>query len=147
MGWQLVLMERFDMEKALKAIQDYRITFAYVPPPVILAFAKHPLVEKYDLTTLRCLHSGAAPLSRELTEAVWDRLKIPVKQGFGLSETSPVSHIQLPDEWAKFMGSVGKLFPNMTAKIMTEEGQDAEEGEVRSITDPSRRAWRLVHVC
>ncbi len=42
MGWQLVLMERFDMEKALQAIDHYRITFIYVPPPVVLAFAKHP---------------------------------------------------------------------------------------------------------
>ena len=129
-GWQLVVMERFDMEKALQAIQDYRITFVYVPPPVILAFGKHPSVDRYDLTSLKVLHSGAAPLTRELTEAVWERLKVPVKQGFGLSETSPVTHCQTIHEWAKHMGSVGKLYPNMEAKIVNEEGREVEDGEV-----------------
>jgi len=76
-GWQLVVLERFDMEKVLQAIQLYRITFTYLPPPVILAFGKHPLVDKYDLSSLKVLHSGAAPLTRELTEAVWARLQIP----------------------------------------------------------------------
>lgn len=129
-GWRLVVMERFDMEKALQAIERYRITFVYVPPPVILAFSKHPAVEKYDLSSLKVLHSGAAPLTRELTEAVWNRLKVPVKQGFGLSETSAVVCCQVVDEWAKFMGSVGKLMPNMEAKIVDEDGREVQEGEV-----------------
>lgn len=128
-GWQLVVLERFDMEKVLQAIQLYRITFTYLPPPVILAFGKHPLVNKYDLSSLKVLHSGAAPLTRELTEAVWTRLQIPVKQGFGLSETSPVTHCQRVEEWAKFMGSVGKLYPNMEAKIVDESGKEVSEDE------------------
>ncbi|KAK0656753.1 hypothetical protein B0T16DRAFT_44595 [Cercophora newfieldiana] len=130
-GWHLVViyMARFDMEKLLQAIQAYRITVTYVPPPIILAFGKHPLVDKYDLTSLKVLHSGAAPLTRELTETVWNRLKIPVKQGFGLSETSPVTHCQRVEDWAKFMGSVGKLYPNMEAKIVDESGQEVAEDE------------------
>ena len=91
---------------------------------------EHPLVDKYDLSSLKVLHSGAAPLTRELTEAVWNRLKIPVKQGFGLSETSPVTHCQRMYEWAKYMGSIGKLFPNMEARIVDEDGKDVPDGEV-----------------
>ncbi|KAK3362223.1 hypothetical protein B0T25DRAFT_442971 [Lasiosphaeria hispida] len=127
-GWQVVVLERFDLEKVLQTIQNYGITFMYIPPPVVLAFSKDPLVDKYDLTSLKVLHSGAAPLTRELTEAVWKRLQIPVKQGFGLSETSPVVHCQRVDEWAKFMGSVGKLFPNMEAKIVGEDGTEVADG-------------------
>ena len=129
-GWQLVILERFGMERVLQTIQNYRITLAYVPPPIVLAFGKDPLVDKYDLTSLKMLHSGAAPLTRELTEAVWNRLKIPVKQGFGLSEASPVVHCQRLDEWAKFMGSVGKLLPNMEAKIVDENNNEVADGEV-----------------
>jgi len=129
-GWQLVVLERFDMEKALQAIQNYRITFMYIPPPVVLAFGKHPSVDKYDLSSLKVLHSGAAPLTKELTEGVWNRLKVPVKQGYGLSETSPVSHCQRVYEWAKFMGSVGKLLPNMEAMIVDENGKEVSDGEV-----------------
>jgi acyl-CoA synthetase (AMP-forming)/AMP-acid ligase II len=131
-GWQLVVLERFDMLKALRAIETYKITFAYVPPPVVLGFSKHPDVKRFDLSSLKVLHSGAAPLTRELTEAVWSRLKVPVKQGFGLSETSAVVCCQVVDEWAKFMGSVGKLMPNMEARIVGEDGRDVEEGEVSS---------------
>ncbi|KAK5658783.1 hypothetical protein OQA88_1594 [Cercophora sp. LCS_1] len=128
-GWQLVVMERFDMVRMLEAIQRFRITFVYVPPPVVLAFSKHEAVDRYDLSSLKVLHSGAAPLTRELTEKVWERLKVPVKQGFGLSETSPVTHCQTVPEWARFMGSVGKLFPNMEARIVDEEGGDVGDGE------------------
>lgn len=132
-GWHLFLMSRFDLEKACQIIQDNKITFAYVPPPIVLAFGKHPAVDQYDLTSLKMLHSGAAPLTNELLELVWNRLKLPVKQGYGLSETSPVTHAQMPDEWAKFMGSVGKLVPNMEAKIVDLEGNEMpldEEGEL-----------------
>lgn len=129
-GWQLVVLERFEMEKALRAVEKYGITFAYVPPPVVLALGKHPAVDGYDLSSLKALHSGAAPLTRELTEAVWRRLRVPVKQGFGLSETSAVVCCQTVDEWAKFMGSVGKLMPNMEAKIVGEDGKEVAEGEV-----------------
>jgi acyl-CoA synthetase (AMP-forming)/AMP-acid ligase II len=129
-GWQLVVLERFDMDKALQAIEKYGITFAYVPPPIILAFGKHPAVDSYDLSSLKVLHSGAAPLTRELTDAVWNRLKVPVKQGYGLSETSAVVCCQVVDEWAKFMGSVGKLMPNMETKLVGEDGREVAEGEV-----------------
>ena len=128
-GWRLVVLERFDLRKALEAIQRYKITFAYVPPPVILAFGKDPLVDEYDVRSLKCLHSGAAPLTRELTTAVWDRLKVPVKQGFGLSETSAVVCCQMVSEWDEFMGSVGKIMPNMEAKIVNEDGEQVKDGE------------------
>lgn len=129
LGLEIVLLERFEMEEALRTIEKYRCTFAYVPPPIILAFGKHPAVDGYDLSSLKMLHSGAAPLTRELTEAVWKRLGVPVKQGFGLSESGSVTHVQSWDEWGKFMGSVGKLVPNMEARIVDEEGEVVKDGE------------------
>ncbi|KAK4162168.1 hypothetical protein QBC43DRAFT_322514 [Cladorrhinum sp. PSN259] len=133
-GWRLIVLERFHLNKALQAIQKYKINFAYVPPPVILAFGKDPLVDQYDISSLKCLHSGAAPLTQELTRAVWDRLKVPVKQGFGLSETSAVVCCQMINEWETFMGSVGKIMPNMEAKIVSEDGREVthenETGEL-----------------
>jgi 4-coumarate--CoA ligase len=76
------------------------------------------------------LHSAAAPLTRELTDSLWQRLQLPVKQGYGLSETSPVTHGQTSYEWARYMGSIGKLLPNMEAKVMDEAGQEVAEDEV-----------------
>lgn len=129
LGLELVVLDKFELETALQCIQARGCTFAYVPPPIVLALGKHPLVGKYDLSSLKMLHSGAAPLTRELAEAVWRRLGVPVKQGFGLSETGGVTHVQSWDEWGKYMGSVGKLVPNMEARIVGEDGEEVGDGE------------------
>ncbi|KAK4092731.1 hypothetical protein Purlil1_2656 [Purpureocillium lilacinum] len=128
-GAKCVIMPKFDLQKACRIIQDHRITFLYVPPPIVLAFGKAPVVSQYDLSSVRWINSAAAPLSRDLVVAVWERLKIGVKQGYGLSETSPSVHTQLQDEWWRFQGSVGRLLPNMQAKIVDEEGKEVPAGE------------------
>lgn len=140
-------MSRFDLEKACQVIQDFKITYAYVPPPVVLALGKEPAVDKYDLSTLKLMHSGAAPLTAELIDLVWNRLKIAVKQGYGLSEASPVSHAQRADEWEKFKTSVGKLAPNMQARIVDTEGNEVPYGEVcfRTPWCPGMRLRRADH--
>lgn len=88
-------MPKFEIEKFCAIVQDHKITFSYIVPPVVLLLSKHPVVEKYDMSSLRMLNCGAAPLTRELVEAVYNRLKVPIKQGYGLSETSPITHTQV----------------------------------------------------
>ena len=94
-GLTLVVMPKFEIEKFCSIIENHKITFAYVVPPVVLLLGKHPVVDKFNLSSLRMLNSGAAPLTQELVEAVYKRLKIPIKQGYGLSETSPTTHTQV----------------------------------------------------
>lgn len=125
-----MVMERFDIEKWCAHVQNYRITFSYVVPPVVLLLSKHPIVDKYDLSSLRMMNSGAAPLTRELVEAVYARIKCGIKQGYGLSETSPTTHTQPWEEWRTSIGSVGKLLPNMEAKYMTMPEDESEPCEV-----------------
>ncbi|KAL2872437.1 acyl--CoA ligase [Aspergillus lucknowensis] len=129
-GYELIVMAKFDLEKWCQHVQNYRITFSYVVPPVVLLLGKHPIVEKYNLSTLRMLNSGAAPLTQELVEAVHNRLRIGLKQGYGLSETSPTTHTQPWGEWRESVGSVGKLLPNMEAKYMTMPEDGSEPSEV-----------------
>jgi 4-coumarate--CoA ligase len=129
-GTQCVVMAKFDLAQACQLVQDHKLTYIYVPPPIILALGKHPLVDKYDLSSLRFLNSAAAPLSRDLVDAVWERLQITVKQGYGLSETSPAVSVQMFDEWNRFQGSIGKLAPNMQAKIVDPEGDEVAVGSV-----------------
>lgn len=129
-GAKCVVMPRWDLEKACALIQDHRLTCAYVPPPIVLALSKDPIVSRYDLSSVRWINAAAAPVSRELVDAVWQRLKIGVKQGYGLSETSPTITTQLADEWARFQGSVGRLFPNMRAKIVDPDGNEVAVGKV-----------------
>ncbi|TVY40710.1 putative 4-coumarate--CoA ligase [Lachnellula subtilissima] len=128
-GWQLVVMQKFDLALFCSHIQKYGITFSYVVPPVILMLGKSPIVANYDLSSLRMVSSGAAPLTRELVEAVWNRLKIPIKQGYGLSETSPTTHSQRWEDWHSTIGSVGLLLPNQTAMYMNAEDKEVPAGQ------------------
>ncbi|KAL6359327.1 hypothetical protein LRP88_06747 [Fusarium phalaenopsidis] len=129
-GAKCVVMAKFDLAQACQLIQDHRLTFVYVPPPIILALGKHPLVSQYDLSSLRFVNSAAAPLSRDLVDAVWDRLGVMVKQGYGLTETSPAVSVQMFDEWRRYLGSVGRLVPNMQAKVVDPEGKELPPNEV-----------------
>ncbi|MEZ0049187.1 acyl-CoA synthetase (AMP-forming)/AMP-acid ligase II [Mycobacterium sp. MAA66] len=121
---QLVIMPSFDLAQFLGAIQDHKCTFAYIAPPVAVALAKHPMVERYRLDSLRGLMSGAAPLDDELGRAVIDRLGCPLVQGYGMSELSPVSHCTPFDGGRELFGtaapmsSCGWTVPNAESKIV-----------------------------
>lgn len=123
-------MPKFDIEDFCRFVQEEKITFSYVVPPVVLLLSKHPVVEKYDLSSIRMLNSGAAPLTKELVDAVHQRTKLKVKQGYGLSETSPTTHTQPWEVWYSTIGAVGTLLPNMTAKYMSPEEKEVPAGEV-----------------
>lgn len=94
-GIELVVMPAFNLEVFMKAIQHHKITFLYVAPPVIVRLARDPSVDDYDLSSLKMITSGAAPLTQELVDAVHKRLKIKINQAYGLSETSPMTHTQV----------------------------------------------------
>jgi acyl-CoA synthetase (AMP-forming)/AMP-acid ligase II len=129
-GGTVVTMPRFELREFLRVIQDYRIKRAYVVPPIVLALAKHPLVDEFDLSSLELINSGAGPLSAELEIACGKRLGCRMKQGYGLTETSPVTHF-VPDGRAGQMpGEVGPLAPNTECRIVdVATGEDAPAGE------------------
>ncbi|MGZ6669548.1 MAG: AMP-binding protein [Solirubrobacteraceae bacterium] len=133
-GDTVVTMPRFDMREFLRVIQDYRITRAMVVPPIVLALAKHSLVDEFDLSSLELVSSGAAPLSAELEVTCGKRLGCRMAQGYGLTETSPTTH-WVGDELAGQMpGSIGPPVPNTECRIVdVATGEDVagdESGEL-----------------
>ncbi|SNR30488.1 AMP-binding protein [Blastococcus mobilis] len=82
-GATLVTMPRFDFEQCLRAIQDHGVTSTVVAPPVTVALAKHPLVDSYDLSSLRLLTSGGAPLGAGVQQACAERLGCRTARGGG----------------------------------------------------------------
>jgi 4-coumarate--CoA ligase len=126
-------MPKFEIERFCQIIQDKKITFIYLVPPVVLGLAKHPVVDKYDLSSIRMVNSGAAPLSKELIDQVNRRLPLPIKQGYGLSETSPTTHTLDWPEWNTIYGSVGRLLPNQYIKYVDEEGKELPMGQTGEI--------------
>lgn len=94
-GLEIVVMPAFNLEAFCDAIQRHRITFVYVAPPVIVQLSRSPKVQEYDLSSLRMITSGAAPLTKELVALVHKKLNLKVNQAYGLSETSPMTHTQV----------------------------------------------------
>ncbi|WP_113700817.1 AMP-binding protein [Nonomuraea lactucae] len=129
-GSTVVTLPRFDLTQFLATLQNHRITKAFVAPPVILAMAKHPIVSDFDLSSLKLLFSGAAPLDADLAAAAASRLGVLVQQGYGMTELSPVSHAASYSEPATPYGTVGKLVPNTEARLV-----DVAAGEDVSIFD------------
>jgi acyl-CoA synthetase (AMP-forming)/AMP-acid ligase II len=83
-----------------------------------VALAKHPMVDEYDLSAMEVLLSGAAPLDAELADAVAKRLGCEVRQGYGMTELSPITHAIPPGRDDISRGTIGMLVPNMQARIV-----------------------------
>ncbi len=115
-GSTIVSLGRFDLVQFLTMHQTYKITRSYLAPPVVLALAKMPIVADYDLSGLRIVMSGAAPLSAELALEAGSRLGVEVVQGYGMTEMSPVSHVTASGQFKP--GSVGVTVPNARTKIV-----------------------------
>ncbi len=131
-GATVVTLPRFDLETVLRILQDYPITIAHVVPPVVIAFAKHPAVDRFNLSNLRWLFSGAAPLGSEITAAVETRLSIKVRQGYGMTELSPVTHYT--PGGAERAGKVGLLTPSTELRIVDPAtGDDLGEGKAGEV--------------
>jgi len=128
-GATIVTTPRFDLDQFLELLERHAVTRAYVVPPIALALAGHPAVDGRDLSSLRTIMSGAAPLGSELTERVAERIGCRVVQGYGLTETSPVTHVIRP-EGASPAGSVGPPLPATECRLVDPEtGEEADEGE------------------
>jgi len=118
MGATIVTMPRFDLEQFLQFIEKYRVTLSHIVPPLVLKLAKDPIVDNYDLSSLRMIFSGAAPLSAELSDQCMVRIGCGIRQGYGMTETSPVTHSSPADPVKMKPGSVGPPAPNTECKLV-----------------------------
>ena len=130
-GAKIVTMPRFDLEQFLGLISEHRVTLAYVVPPIALGLAKHPAIDDADLSSLELIMSGAAPLGTDLATAVAKRVDCPVLQGYGMTETSPVTHLMPTEQSEGRGGKIGVPLPDTEARIVDpESGEEADRGEL-----------------
>jgi 4-coumarate--CoA ligase len=115
-GATIVTMPRFDLEEFLRLHQECGVTRSFVAPPIVVALAKHPIVDQYDLSHVQQIFSGAAPLSAELAAEASARLGCEVVQGYGMTEMSPVSHLTTVGGFKP--GSVGVTAPSTQTRIV-----------------------------
>jgi acyl-CoA synthetase (AMP-forming)/AMP-acid ligase II len=84
---RIVTMPKFEPQQYLELVQKYSATILHVVPPIVLFLAKHPMVGNYNLSSVKEIFSGAAPLGKELSEALIKRLGIKLlRQGYGMTE-------------------------------------------------------------
>lgn len=136
----LVTMPRFDLVEFLRIIQEHRTSFVFIAPPIAvapaLALAKHPLIDQYDLSSLRVIMSGAAPLDGVIGNAVATRLNTRMLQGYGMTEMSPVSHVIPLDRPDIPAGTVGLTVPNMEIRLLDPISGDEIELPTEGVSPP-----------
>jgi acyl-CoA synthetase (AMP-forming)/AMP-acid ligase II len=120
-GATVVTLPKFDLETFLRAMQDYAITVAPAVPPIVLELSRNPLVDRFDLSHLTTVFSGAAPLSVEVAKACCERLKVRINYGYGMTELSPLSHLTYRHAETDKPESTGYCLPNTLCKIVDAE--------------------------
>jgi long-chain acyl-CoA synthetase len=131
-GATLVIMEAFDLERSLMLAQQYGVTLYYAVPPILVALDNSARVSQYTFPRLRYIMVGAAPLAPDVAQRVQEKMQVPVLQGYGLTEASPVTHLNPVDQGRIKLDSVGVAVPNQEQKIVdleTEE-RELEAGEI-----------------
>ena len=126
-GATQVMMGRFDMALLLSLIQNHQVSVLYTAPPVGVGLSQTPLVDSHDLSSLRFIMFGAAPMSADLQLRIAARLACTVIQGYGLTETSPVTHMDFADGRSK-PGSIGPPLPDIEQRVVDMDTGLAELG-------------------
>jgi acyl-CoA synthetase (AMP-forming)/AMP-acid ligase II len=127
-GATIVTLPRFDMGLFLDLLERHRVTRGHIAPPVVLGLAKAPGVEGRDLA-LKLVISGAAPLDVETAKRASERLGAPIRQGYGMTEASPVTHLTPDDGFEEHdPGTIGVLVANTETRLVDPEtGEDSDE--------------------
>ncbi|XP_042520648.1 4-coumarate--CoA ligase 2-like [Macadamia integrifolia] len=124
-GAAILIMPKFEIGALLELMQKYKVTVALMVPPIVLAIAKCTITDSYDLSSVRMVKSGAAPMGKELEDAC--RAKFPnakLGQGYGMTEAGPVLSMCLIFAKEPFdikPGACGTVVRNAELKIIDPE--------------------------
>ncbi|KAF2404510.1 4-coumarate-CoA ligase [Trichodelitschia bisporula] len=124
----LYVMRQFQFAEFLRVIQTYRITHLHTAPPILVMLSKRPETKEWDISSVKHILCGAAPLSRELQNDITRRFGIRVTQGWGMTEVT-CGAMHVPFSADDDTGSVGLLDPGMECKLLDEDGKEVAQGE------------------
>ncbi|KAJ1969598.1 hypothetical protein IWQ62_000526 [Dispira parvispora] len=119
-GATVVVMRKFSLERFLASIEKHQVTCALLVPPILLQMAKSSLLDQYNLKSLKYVVTGAAPAPAGLLQQFLERVPVSMYQGYGLTETSPITLFTPRD--VILSGSTGVLLPSMEAQIVDAQG-------------------------
>lgn len=131
---RVYLMARFSLQPFLEYIERFKVTDLLLVPPIVVSMAKSPRIRHFNLTSVRRVTAGAAPLGMEATalfEQLWPRGPPRLRQGWGMSEV-PCMLFGWDDRDVESPSStsVGEIFPGGEAMIVDEKGEEVKDGAV-----------------
>jgi 4-coumarate--CoA ligase len=124
----IYIMVKFVYSDFLASMQQYRITHLQAAPPILVMLDKRPETSNYDLSSLKNILCGAAPLSKELQNAVSRKFSVNVVQGWGMTEVT-CGAIHVPGGRYDDSGSVGLLDPNSECRLLDDDGNEIVNGD------------------
>jgi len=128
-GGTMALIERFEPASALESIQSNKCTILYGAPPMFVVWAQMPNIRDYDLSSVRYIASGAAALPVKIMELYESMAGVPISEGYGLTEASPVVTTNAAGPVTK-PGTVGKPIPGVEVRIVDADGGEVAPGEL-----------------
>jgi len=129
-GGLQIMIPKYDVEQVLTAIKQYRPTYFPAVPTIFVSLLSHPRVREFGLDEVRIFNSGGAPCPVDVIEEFERRIGRPLNEGYGLSETSPVTH-STPQLARRKPGTVGLPLPDTDIKVVDVETgtRDLPSGE------------------
>src|SRR5690606_5593850 len=133
-GYKMILLPKFEVETTLKTIHKQRPTIFPGAPTIYIGLLNHPDLSKYDLTSIESCISGSAPLPIEVQQKFEEVTGGKLVEGYGLTESSPVTHANFIYGKERVKGSIGVPWPDTDAKIISAEtGEEAAPNEIGEI--------------
>lgn len=130
-GHKMVLLPKFDMDQALKTIAKQKPTLFPGAPTMYIGLLNHPDLKKYDLSSIKACISGSAPLPVEVQQKFEEVTGGKLVEGYGLTESSPVTHANFLWDRPRVKGSIGVPWPDTDAAIFSiETGEKLPPGEI-----------------
>lgn len=123
-GATMVIMEGFNLEESLWSVEEYGVTLYYAVPPILLALLQYPDLQKRKLSTIKYIMVGAAPVPPEVARKVNELTGVQILQGYGLTEASPLTHLNPTTKHLAKIDSAGFGISDQLQKIV-----DIETGE------------------
>lgn len=131
-GATMLLVERFELTGSLDELQKHRCTVLYGAPPMFVAWAQVPTLKQYDWSSVRYIASGAAALPVQVMQLFEGLAGVPISEGYGLTEASPVVTTNAAGPVTK-PGTVGPAIPGCEVKIVDESGNEVARGEIGEV--------------
>jgi 4-coumarate--CoA ligase len=125
---KVYVMKKFEYAAFLRVIERYQITHLQVAPPILVMLGRRPETAKYNLSSLKYILCGAAPLSRELQNEIASRFNVQINQGWGMTEVT-CGALHVPGGVNDHTGSVGLLHPNCEGKLLDDDGKEVKTRE------------------